>query len=104
MSANVLIANRGEIACRVIRSARRLGMRAIVLHTPADRGALFTRMANEAIKPLGASLDLTGFSRADRSAARASRRSAPPAFRQPRTRTENLFQETDFPKKPELCR
>ena len=50
MSANVLIADRGEIACGLIRSARRLRMHAIVLHTPADRGALFTRMANEAIK------------------------------------------------------
>ena len=50
MFANVLIANRGEIACRVIRTARRLGIRAIALHTPADRGALFTRMADEAIE------------------------------------------------------
>ena len=48
MFANVLIANRGEIACRIIRTARRLGMRTIALHTPADRGALFTRMADEA--------------------------------------------------------
>ena len=50
MFANVLIANRGEIACRVIRTARRLGIRAIALHTPADRGALFTRLADEAIE------------------------------------------------------
>jgi 3-methylcrotonyl-CoA carboxylase alpha subunit len=48
MFANVLIANRGEIACRVIRTARRLGMRTIAIHTPADRGALFTRLADEA--------------------------------------------------------
>ena len=48
MFANVLIANRGEIACRVIRTARGMGIRAIVLHTPADRGALFTRLADEA--------------------------------------------------------
>ena len=47
MFANVLIANRGEIACRIIRTARRLGLRAIALHTPADRGALFTRLADE---------------------------------------------------------
>src|ERR1700731_4584446 len=50
MFANVLIANRGEIACRVIRTARRLGISAIALHTPADRGALFTRLADEAIE------------------------------------------------------
>ena len=48
MFANVLIANRGEIACRIIRTARRMGIRALVLHTPADRGALFTRLADEA--------------------------------------------------------
>ena len=47
MFANVIIANRGEIACRVIRTARRLGMRAIAIHTPADCGALFTRVADE---------------------------------------------------------
>ena len=48
MFANVLIANRGEIACRVVRTARRLGMRTIALATPADRGALHTRLADEA--------------------------------------------------------
>ena len=48
MFANVLIANRGEIACRIVRTARRIGMRSIALHTPADRGALFTRLADEA--------------------------------------------------------
>jgi 3-methylcrotonyl-CoA carboxylase alpha subunit len=48
MFANVLIANRGEIACRIIRTARTMGIRAIVLHTPVDRGALFIRLADEA--------------------------------------------------------
>jgi 3-methylcrotonyl-CoA carboxylase alpha subunit len=48
MFANVLIANRGEIACRIIRTARRMGMKSLALHTPADRGALFTRLADEA--------------------------------------------------------
>ena len=48
MFANVLIANRGEIACRIIRTARRMGISAIAMHTPADRGALFTRLADEA--------------------------------------------------------
>ncbi len=47
MFANVLIANRGEIACRIIRTARRMGLRSIAIHTPADRGALFTRLADE---------------------------------------------------------
>jgi 3-methylcrotonyl-CoA carboxylase alpha subunit len=48
MFANVLIANRGEIACRIIRTARQMGMKSVALHTPADRGALFTRLADEA--------------------------------------------------------
>jgi 3-methylcrotonyl-CoA carboxylase alpha subunit len=48
MFANVLIANRGEIACRIIRTARRMGMKSIALHTPVDRGALFTRLSEEA--------------------------------------------------------
>ena len=47
MFANVLIANRGEIACRIVRTARRMGLRSIAIHTPADRGALFTRLADE---------------------------------------------------------
>ncbi len=47
MFANVLIANRGEIACRIIRTARRMGMRSIAIHTPADKGSLFTRLADE---------------------------------------------------------
>ena len=46
MFSNVVIANRGEIACRIIRTARRLGLRTIALHTPADRGALFTRLSD----------------------------------------------------------
>ena len=48
MFANVLIANRGEIACRIIRTARGMGIRSIAMHTPVDRGALFTRLADEA--------------------------------------------------------
>ena len=47
MFANVLIANRGEIARRIIATARRLGLRTLALATPADRGALFTRLADE---------------------------------------------------------
>ena len=48
MFESVLIANRGEIACRIIRTARRLGLRTIAIFSQADRGALFARLADEA--------------------------------------------------------
>ena len=45
---SILIANRGEIACRVIRTAKRLGLRTIVVYSDADAEALFVQMADEA--------------------------------------------------------
>jgi 3-methylcrotonyl-CoA carboxylase alpha subunit len=48
MLPSVLIANRGEIACRIIRTARRLGMRTIAVHSDADAEAMFVEMADEA--------------------------------------------------------
>ena len=50
MFKRLLIANRGEIACRVIRTARRLGIRCIAVHSDADEGALHVAMADEAFR------------------------------------------------------
>ena len=47
---SILIANRGEIACRVIRTAKRLGLRTIAVHSDADSEALFVQMADEAYR------------------------------------------------------
>ncbi len=49
MLRRLLIANRGEIACRIIRSCRRLGIHAIAVHSEADRGALHVRSADQAV-------------------------------------------------------
>src|SRR6266481_1447271 len=49
MFSSVLIANRGEIAVRIARTAARLGMRTIAVYSEADAGALHTRMCDEAV-------------------------------------------------------
>jgi 3-methylcrotonyl-CoA carboxylase alpha subunit len=50
----LLIANRGEIACRIIRSARTLGLRTVAVHSDADAGALHVALADAAVAIGGA--------------------------------------------------
>ena len=49
MFKRILIANRGEIACRIIKSARRMGIATVAVYSEADRDALHVEMADEAV-------------------------------------------------------
>ena len=49
MFKKILIANRGEIACRVIKSAQKMGIKTVAVYSDADRNALHVRMADEAV-------------------------------------------------------
>ncbi|EPX85166.1 acetyl-CoA carboxylase biotin carboxylase subunit [Salipiger mucosus] len=49
MFDKILIANRGEIACRVIKTAKKMGIRTVAVHSEADKHALHVEMADEAV-------------------------------------------------------
>ncbi len=54
MFSKILIANRGEIACRIMATARRMGIATVAVHSDVDREAAHVRMADEAVEIGGA--------------------------------------------------
>ncbi len=65
MFRSLLIANRGEIACRIIRTARRMGLRTIAVFSEADAQALHVRLADAAF-PIGGARAAESYLRAER--------------------------------------
>jgi 3-methylcrotonyl-CoA carboxylase alpha subunit len=86
MFASLLIANRGEIACRIIRTARRLGLRTVAVYSAADRHALHVEMADEAfeIGPAPAALSYLRGERIVEAATAANAPGDPSGLRVPR--------------------
>jgi propionyl-CoA carboxylase alpha chain len=71
----ILIANRGEIACRIIKTARKMGIATVAVYSDADRDALHVRMADEAVH-VGAAPALESYLRIDRIVEAARERGA----------------------------
>ena len=65
MFGRVLVANRGEIAVRIIRALREMNIRSIAVFSDADRGALHVRMADEA-EHIGPAPSADSYLRVDR--------------------------------------
>jgi biotin carboxylase len=89
MFTKILIANRGEIACRVAATARRLGIRTVAVYSEADAGAKHVAVCDEAIL-IGPAAARDSYLRGDRiiavAKATARRRSTPATVSCPRTR------------------
>ncbi|MEM9622336.1 MAG: acetyl/propionyl/methylcrotonyl-CoA carboxylase subunit alpha [Pseudomonadota bacterium] len=65
MFTKILIANRGEIACRVIKTAKRMGIATVAVYSDADANALHVRMADEAVH-IGGAASADSYLRMDR--------------------------------------
>src|SRR3954463_5435609 len=82
MFETVLVANRGEIAVRVIRTLREMGIRSVAVHSDADAGALHTRLADVAVPigPAPAAQSSLNIERVLEAAARTGPRAIPPGY------------------------
>jgi len=60
MFKKILIANRGEIACRVIKTAKKMGIQTVAIYSDADRNALHVKMADEADAKFAEALEAAG--------------------------------------------
>src|SRR3954467_10793004 len=82
MFDTVLVANRGEIAVRVIRTLRAMGVRAVAVYSEADAGALHTRVADVAlpIGPRPAAEACLSMERVLDAAARSGSQAIPPGY------------------------
>ena len=83
MFKRILIANRGEIACRIIKTARRMGIETVAVYSDADRDALHVEMADRAV-PIAPGWAPVGYDETDRQvldwiASHRSRASVPTA-------------------------
>ncbi|MDG2242016.1 MAG: acetyl/propionyl/methylcrotonyl-CoA carboxylase subunit alpha [Rhodospirillaceae bacterium] len=65
MFDKILIANRGEIACRVIKTARKMGIKTVAVYSDADKEALHVQMADEAVR-IGEATSAKSYLKADR--------------------------------------
>jgi 3-methylcrotonyl-CoA carboxylase alpha subunit len=100
MFSKILIANRGEIACRIIRTARRLGIATAAVYPDADCGAMHVALADEAFRigPAPAQANYLN-SRNILEPAQASRARPRPAGRRdmkaPRPASQLMFSDRD---------